>query len=742
MVRQTSCPDPGRLRELLGNRIGAERQSELIEHLDSCPGCQHTLEGLAADPAVSVRLRHLDVTPPPDTSAFWAAIDQLEHLTPPAGAPTRHREQAPVVLDFLEAPDPEMPGTIGKLGHFGVAGVLGRGGMGVVLKAFDGCLQRPVAIKVLDPQLVDDELAHKRFCREARAAASITHENVVAVHQVDAEESRELPYLVMQLVSGESLQDRLDRVGPLELRDILRIGTQTAAGLAAAHAQGLIHRDIKPANILLEEGTDRVKLTDFGLARSTEDVKLTQTGTVAGTPLYMAPEQARGEPLDHRTDLFSLGSVLYAMCTGQPPFQGSTPFLVLQQVTTEQPRPIREVNPEVPEWLANVIARLQAKKPEERFQSAAEVAEILGHKLALLTPAVKVPPAPSRKPGPSGLLGRVVIAAAGLVLLATAALIATEATGLTRILPSLAALYPNREEPGIHPRAVLQGNAGPVWGVAFAPDGDTVAMALDDGTVKLWDPAANKVKATLNAHDGPAWAVAYSPDGKRLATASDDGTAKLWDAVTRKEHRTLSHATGARSVAFSPDGRKLATGTRNGTVTIWDAEDGQQLLTIKAHRGVVMSLAFAPDGDSLASASGDKTVKVWDVATGQEQVPVQGHDGGIYAVRVAPDGQTLATGGWDKTVRLWDAATGQGVAKLSGHEQDVWAVAFHPGGKLLASASEDRTVKLWDVSQGKEVATLRGHTGTVYSVAFSRDGKTLASGSRDGTVRLWEVPAK
>src|SRR5205085_4559466 len=153
-----------------------------------------------------------------------------------------------------------------------------------------------------------------------------------------------LPYLVMQYVAGESLQDRLDRAGLLEVTEVVRIGMQTAAGLAAAHAQGLIHRDIKPANLLLENGLARVKITDFGLARSIDDVQLTQNGVVTGTPEYMAPEQARGEPVDHRADLFSLGSVLYAMCIGVPPFRGSTTLAVLRQVSDQEPTPIRSLH--------------------------------------------------------------------------------------------------------------------------------------------------------------------------------------------------------------------------------------------------------------------------------------------------------------------------------------------------------------------------------------------------------------
>ena len=187
-----------------------------------------------------------------------------------------------------------------------------------------------------------------------------------------------LPYLVMEFIPGETLQQRLDRTGPLEVPEVLRIGRQVAEGLAAAHEQGLIHRDIKPANILIDGGPQQqVKITDFGLARAADDASLTQSGVVAGTPMYMAPEQAKGEALDHRADLFSLGSVLYAMLTGRPPFRAETTLAVLKRVAEDTPRPIREVIPEVPEWLCRVVEKLHAKDPADRFQTAREVADVL-----------------------------------------------------------------------------------------------------------------------------------------------------------------------------------------------------------------------------------------------------------------------------------------------------------------------------------------------------------------------------
>ena len=157
----------------------------------------------------------------------------------------------------------------------------------------------------------------------------------------------------------------------MDLKAILRVGIQTAQGLASAHAQGLVHRDVKPSNILLQNGVERVKLTDFGLARAVDDASLTQSGVVAGTPQYMSPEQARGEAVDHRSDLFSLGSVIYFMCTGHAPFRASSTPAVLRRVSDEEPRSIRESNPDVPVWLAEIVERLHAKNPAGRFGSRA-----------------------------------------------------------------------------------------------------------------------------------------------------------------------------------------------------------------------------------------------------------------------------------------------------------------------------------------------------------------------------------
>ncbi len=276
-------------------------------------------------------------------------------------------------LEFLEPT--AKPGSLGRLGHYEVLEVLGHGGFGIVLRAHDERLEREVAIKVLAPQLAASSSARKRFLREARSSAKVRHENVIHVYAV---EEQPLPFLVMEFIPGESLQQRLDRAGSLPAAEVVKIGKQIAAGLAAAHGTGLIHRDIKPGNILIEAGQHGVvKITDFGLARAADDASVTQSGILAGTPMFMSPEQALGEPLDQRADLFSLGSVLYAMCSGRPPFRSRSTLGVLRRVTDDIPQPIQELVPDVPTWLCDLITRLHAKNPVDRFASAQEVADLL-----------------------------------------------------------------------------------------------------------------------------------------------------------------------------------------------------------------------------------------------------------------------------------------------------------------------------------------------------------------------------
>jgi eukaryotic-like serine/threonine-protein kinase len=354
----------------------------------------------------------------------------------PANARTVAFESGPaaeddeVPLGFL-APATR-PDSLGRIGHYEVLQVLGQGGFGIVFRAFDDVLHRVVAVKVLSPQMAATSPARKRFLREARSSAQVRHENVVQVYEVG---EQPLPYIAMEFIPGETLQQRLDRTGPIDVVEVVRIGRQIAEGLAAAHATDLIHRDIKPGNILLEGGQLRVKITDFGLARAADDASISQSGIIAGTPMFMAPEQAKGDTLDQRADLFSLGSVLYVMASGRPPFRANGTLAVLKRVAEDSPRPIREIIPEAPQWLCDIIAKLHAKDPDDRFQSAREVADVLADCEAQLKANSKLKDfsrIPRSKAKPWAL--RKWVAVAAVMLLPVLAFAVTESTGVTRLL--------------------------------------------------------------------------------------------------------------------------------------------------------------------------------------------------------------------------------------------------------------------------------------------------------------------
>jgi serine/threonine protein kinase len=351
-----------------------EASRELTDHLEQCETCQTRLAELAADATWWNEVRE---SLSGNLEFGWAPDASWSNRFAPARSADRITSDAAVRK--LLAP-PSHPELLGRLGRYDVERVIGAGGMGVVLKAHDSELNRPIAVKILASHLAHVGAARERFAREGRAAAAVVHEHVVAIYNVET--SGEVPFLVMQYVPGRSLQARVDAEGPLAVEEILRIGMQAASGLAAAHAQGLVHRDVKPSNILLEETVERAVLTDFGLARTIDDASLTRTGVLAGTPHYMSPEQSTGAAIDHRSDLFSLGAVLYFMATGHPPFRADGALAVLHRICREPHRPVWQTNNEIPDELSDLIDRLLEKKPSRRPASAAEASERLAAQLS------------------------------------------------------------------------------------------------------------------------------------------------------------------------------------------------------------------------------------------------------------------------------------------------------------------------------------------------------------------------
>jgi WD40 repeat protein len=607
--------------------------------------------------------------------------------------------------------------------------IVGRGGMGIVLRAFDDKLHRVVAIKVLLPALASSSPARQRFVREARAAAAVTHDNVIDIHAV--EDAGAVPYLVMQFIDGRTLQEKLDRTGPLPLKEILRIGLQVAAGLAAAHTQGLVHRDVKPANILLENSVERVRITDFGLARTVDDASLTQSGIIAGTPAYMSPEQANGAKIDPRSDLFSLGSVLYTLCAGHAPFRAETTMGVLRRICEDTPRPVGEVNADVPDWLEAILARLHAKNPADRFQSAAEVADLLGRHLAhLQQPGVVAPRVRNEggaaKPQLPRARGRRV--AAVLVLLAVAVL------GVSAVVYQLLWRTNEVKTPDTSNGAAQE---APPWKPRPPLTLEELAKlpspfdALKREAMELPEDAPPELLAVLGGFPrfdlperaGSHW-MAQTGDGRLLAVPCGTNIL-LFEARTGKLLRTLTgHTEAAYRPAFSPDGKRLASGSANGILRVWDVATGLEELRLTDHKYPVWSVAFDAEGKRLVSADQGGTVKVRD-AEGRVVKTLEGHTKGVNHLAFSPDGKRLATASLDRTCRVWDTDTWQEVHKfLANNGKTFQAVAWSRNGKLLA-AGDDEEVIVWNAESYKELRTLE--TPGKGLLAFSRDNTLLTA---------------
>lgn len=779
MAIQPLCPDPDRLRGLLDGRLTEEEQADLTRHVGDCADCRRRMEELAGG-IDCLPPESQDQRPRSGEAALRGLVEAVKTQRPMAETAAEQPTAGDVQLDFLEPP--EEPGHLGRLGEYQILEVMGRGGMGVVLKAYEPTLKRVVAIKVLSSHLASNVIARKRFLRESQAAAAISHDHVVAIHTVG--EIGGLPFMVMECIGGVSLDARIKRTGPLKVEETLRIGMQTASGLAAAHAQGVVHRDIKPANILLENGVERVKLTDFGLARAVDDVQITQTGVVAGTPEYMSPEQARGETVDHRSDLFSLGCVLYAMCTGRSPFRATTLIDAIRRVCDETPRPIRDVNPEIPDWLTEIIDRLLAKDKQERFQSAEEVADVLGKYLVhVQNPALEVS-LPERL-GPRKPAQRVpsrrrrLVWGVGLILLLAAGIVSAELMGWTRIfrLASTSSSPPNGGEssagnqlapnltvtiadgdlqatltgakesrtltgvgdhsvhlpPGRYAVDVaqLQGGSRIRHGEVEVSEKVSTSIGIYELTPLPWMPA----QAELRGHYAGVICLAFSPDGGELATASWDCTVRLWRRSGEKwdEHAVLP--TRADHLAFSPDGKLLAILRDDQPVQLLDVASHKPLRRLEV-RGT--ALAFSADGRKLAVGTLEGDVAIWDVERGT-QSPFGRHDRRVNAVAFSPSNNVLASAshGPGGNVKLWDPERGVELRTLQGQGDDVMSVAFAPDGKTLASASSDYTTVLWDVGTGRQIDSFV-HDRAVSPCEVWLDAKRFAVSHHTG-VRIWHL---
>ncbi|HTU20014.1 MAG TPA: protein kinase [Gemmataceae bacterium] len=647
--------------------------------------------------------------------------------------------QSTALLSVLRPP--QAAGELGRLAGFSIMKLLGQGGMGAVFEAHDPLVRRRVALKVMKPELTARPESYQRFLREARTAAAVEHDRIIPVYQVG--EDNGVLFIAMPLLQGESLDRRLAREKRLPIPAILKLGRETAEGLAAAHARGLMHRDIKPGNLWLE-GTDesgaefrRVKILDFGLARAVhDDTHLTAAGGILGTPAYMAPEQADAQETDHRADLFSLGAVLYRCCTGEAPFKGPSTLAILSALANKKPAPVREKNPDVPPALADLIMRLLAKAPGERPQSAQEVAEILRRieqEYALPSPK-KV----SKRPR-SRWKAAFTAAVLGLGLMAAAGVIVVKVRGPGGKESEVTA--PEGSKIAVD----AKGNVT----VTLPPD-KLASPAVKPGPnapAKQADPA--ELECRLKAGNSYVTALVITPDGNSVIAAYQDRCLRVWDLKERKIVRTHTSDTWVSALALHPDGKTVAFTCWDGGLLTWDAGTGKVLRRFTGPSMQSCSVSFAHRGETLvASDNATKSVICWETATGKHKVLAHYPKGSSHgSVQVAPDGEhvALVTQGEPVScvtdgdpVQLLELSSGKVVwtSRLPGC---CASPVFTSDGKKSLVASTGH-VKVWDLKTRNPESAFGEQRGPFYGLAISPENRFLAAAcGTTGEVRLFDL---
>jgi serine/threonine protein kinase len=676
-----------------------------------------------------------------------------------------------------------------EVGQYRILAELGRGGMGRVLLG-SGPDGRLVALKLVHEQFAEDDGFRGRFHREVVASRAVSGAYTAAV--IDADPDAPTPWLASVFVPGPTLHDTITAVGALPEESVLRLAAGLASALIQIHRAGLVHRDLKPSNVLLTDDGPRV--IDFGIVRAVSGEKaedLTRAGWLVGSPAFMSPEQARGEQVTQASDVFSLGSVMVAACTGTSPFTGAATLQTLNNVAHHDPdlsgvpaaiRPIVEpclakdpaarprpakllesigtIAPAARPWPAAIhqlIARRQAEVAR-LLDPARDSTEVLSDEAPTVTES-RVDTWPPVEPGPTRAettLAERRTARRRLGIGTTVVALALAGVLVWALWPS-PKTSPSPQVPATPQLAQVGEMTGSVqvrW-IKYSPDGNTLAAFYDDQTVQLWDVADRKQVGQILGPFGDGLSdMAFSRDNRTLITDKIDGensVTQQWDVASGHQiGESLIVDTGSTTLVnrptLSPDGRTLAI-YYDG----YESEQGMQLWDVAGRRQIghfggieydFGSVLFSPDGRTLfARANG--TLTQWDVSSAQQVGnPISTpEDERFGSYTFSPDGAVLVTTGGDQhtdKVRLWDASSHNQIRQpITIPNNGTYGVALSPDGKTLATISDD-TVRLWNIDSGQEIVSALDN---VNWMAFSPDGHTLAIPGKDNSVRLWSVPS-